>query len=161
MHKKTIAYIIFLLTTFCLPSCLLFSSTSQLQKAEEFSRQKKYAEAISAYRTHMQERLQIKDRPEWENPYFYLILIGDIELGTDKPEDALNSYLEAEEKKVDLYLVSDRIRSVCRWYEEKGEFDKAIEILLRYRDQDSLLFEAMLDRLNKAKTLKEDQKAIH
>lgn len=147
-----------LILNFC--GCLLFSpGPSKLQKAEELSRQKKYDQAISVYHEHMNERLALKDRPEWENPYFYYILIGDIELGTDKPEDALKSYVEADQKGVDDYLVADRFRSVARWYEDKGELDKAIELLLAHRDKDPLLFEAMLDRLNKTKTIQEDMKA--
>jgi tetratricopeptide (TPR) repeat protein len=137
-------------------SCFLRASPSALQRAEELSRQKKYPEAIAAYREHMEERLALKDRPEWENPYFYLILIGDIELGTDRPEDALKSYLEADSLKVDAYLVADRVRSVAKWYEEKSQWDRAIEILLQHRERDSLLFDSMLDRVNKAKTLSED-----
>lgn len=138
--------------------CWSFNRPSKLQKAEELSRQKRYADAIVAYHEHMNERLAIRNRPEWENPYFYLILIGDIELGTDKPEDALNSYLEADQKEVDKYLVSDRIRSVARWYEEKNEYDKALQVLIKHREKDPLLFDAMLDRINKAKTAREDMK---
>lgn len=151
---------LFIFLIFSLSSCYLYTSKSKLQEAEELSRQKKYLEAISAYREHMQDRLKLSDRPEWENPYFYLILIGDIELGTDRPEDALASFLEAQAKEVDSYLVSDRVRSVARWYEERGQIEKALEILLAHRANDPFMYEAMLDRLNKAITLKEDQKLL-
>lgn len=146
---------------FCLlllSGCLFSPGETELQRAEELSRQKKYPEAIASYRKHMEERLALSSRPEWENPFFYLILIGDIQLGIGQPEEALTSYLEAEESKVDIYLVADRLRSVARWYEEKGEYDKAMKLLLTHRDRDPLLFEAMLDRVSKAKTLKEDGK---
>ena len=160
MFNRVLTSLVFILLLTNLSGCLLFSaSPSKLQKAEELSRQKKYPEAIAVYHQHMEERLAVKDRPEWENPYFYYILIGDIELGTDKPEDALKSYMEADQKGVDAYLVADRFRSVARWYEDKGELDKAIALLLAHREKDPLLFEAMLDRLNKTKTIQEDMKS--
>jgi hypothetical protein len=147
-----------LLFSFSIGGCLFASRPSELQRAEELSRQKKYPEAIAAYRSHMQQRLKIHDRPEWENPYFYLILIGDIELGTNKPQEAFAAFIEAESKGVDSYLVSDRIRSVARWYEDHSELDKAIEVLMAHKAKDPFLFEAMLDRINKSKTHIEDQK---
>jgi tetratricopeptide (TPR) repeat protein len=104
-------------------------------------------------------RLKVPKRPEWENPYFYLILIGDIQLGQGLIEEAEKSYALAEESKVDEYLVSDRFRGIARWYEEQGKLSEAIEFLGRYRDRDPLLYESMLDRLAKELTLKEDSGA--
>lgn len=159
MSNRNLPHLFIFIFLLSLSGCIFSAGPSKLQKAEELSRQKKYPEAIAAYSEHMQERLAIKNRPEWENPYFYHILIGDIELGTGKVEDALKSYIEADEKGVDAYLVADRFRSVARWYEDNGQLDKAIEVLLAHRAKDPLLFEAMLDRVNKAKTLQEDSKA--
>jgi tetratricopeptide (TPR) repeat protein len=130
-----------------------------LERAEELSREGKYQEAIEAYRSHMAFRLKVPKRPEWENPYFYLILIGDIQLGQGLIEEAEKSYALAEENKVDEYLVSDRFRGIARWYEEQGKLSEAIEFLGRYRDRDPLLYESMLDRLAKELTLKEDSGA--
>ena len=127
-----------------------------LERAEELSREGKYQEAIEAYRSHMAFRLKVPKRPEWENPYFYLILIGDIQLGQGLIEEAEKSYALAEENKVDEYLVSDRFRGIARWYEEQGKLPEAITFLNRYRDRDPLLYESMLDRLAKELTLKED-----
>ena len=137
-----------------MPGCISFEffrydSHSYLKEAEEYSRQQKYNEAISAYRKHMEERLSITERPEWENPYFYLILIGDIQLGQNKPEEALKSYEEAEEREVDQYLISDRIRTLASWYEKKDRLDEAVKVLLEHRDKDSFMFDSMLDRISK------------
>jgi len=136
-----------------------FSSPSHLERSEEFSRQGKYDDAIQAYRKHMEYRLGVAKRPEWENPYFYLILIGDIQLGQNKVDEAVKSYKEAEEAKVDQYLISDRYRGVARWYEDRGELARAIQFLGEHRAKDPLLIDAMLDRLAKELVRKEDQTA--
>jgi tetratricopeptide (TPR) repeat protein len=154
----SLAALPFLLIVVLLASC--FSGRGGdygfLEKAEELSREGKYQEAIEAYRSHMAFRLTVKKRPAWENPYFYLILIGDIQLGQGLIDEAEKSYVLAEENKVDAYLVSDRFRGIARWYEEQGKLTEAIAFLNRYRDRDPLLYESMLDRLAKDLTQKED-----
>ena len=136
--------------------CSLGNSNSSLKRAEELSRQEKYDEAITAYREHMEKRLDLKQRPEWENPYFYLILIGDIQLGQNKVKEALKTYEEAEKKGVYNALVADRYRSVAEWYEKKDKLETAFKLLKRYRDRDPLLFDAMLDRLAREIVRRED-----
>lgn len=126
-----------------------------LEAAEHFSREEKFDEAIAAYRKHMRYRLSLMDRPEWENPYLYLLMIGDLQLNQGKPEEALASYQLAEKNKVDNALVSDRYRYLASWYEKKGDYDTAIEILTTYRDRDELLFDVMRDRMAKALVEKE------
>jgi tetratricopeptide (TPR) repeat protein len=133
-----------------------FSSSDRVQRAEELSRQGDYDAAIALYREHMEARLAIEDRPEWENPYFYLLLIGDVQLGRGEPEAALQTYEEAERQKVEPTLISDRYRAVGRWYEEHGQLQKALEELSKYRDRDPLLFDVMLDRIAKKLTAQED-----
>ena len=131
----------------------------KVRQAEELSRQGDYSSAIVLYREHMQERLSLQSRPEWENPYFYLLLIGDVQLGQGQPEAALATYEEAEQMKVEPTLISDRYRAVGRWYQEHGQSQRALEVLSKYRDRDSLLFDAMLDRIAKELTAKEDAEA--
>lgn len=144
----------------CLSGC--FSSvswtSSHAERAEAFSRQGEYDRAIEEYRLHIAERLALANRPEWENPYFYLVLIGDIRLGTGKPEEALEEFQRAEAQKVDPYLVADRYRSVAAWYESQHELAKSLAVLQKYRDRDPLLFDAMLDRVGKALTKEEDER---
>jgi tetratricopeptide (TPR) repeat protein len=120
-----------------------------LEKAEEFSRQAKYDEAIDAYRKHMRYRLSLEDRPPWENPYLYLLMIGDLQLNQDKPEEARASYELAEKNKVDTALISDRYRYLATWYDKRGDIDAALKILSTYRDRDDMLFDVMRDRLAK------------
>ncbi len=131
-------------------------SSDNLKLAEELSRQGKYDEAIGAYREHLEERLSLTNRPSWENPYFYLILIGDIQLGQNKPEEALGSFKEADSKGVDQYLVADRIRETASWYEKQNRLEEAIKLLNEYREKDPLMFDSMLDRLSKELVKRED-----
>ena len=95
------------------------------------------------------------DRPAWENPYFYLLSIGDLQLRMGQPNEALASFKGAEEHHVEESLVSDRYRSVAIWYEEHGQLDKALEVLTKYRERDSLLFDSMLDRVARKMTAQE------
>ncbi len=95
------------------------------------------------------------DRPAWENPYFYMLSIGDLQLRMGQPDQALTSFKTAEEHHVDASLISDRYRSIAIWYEEHGQFEKALSVLTGYRDRDSLLFDAMLDRIARRMTAQE------
>lgn len=122
----------------------------KLREAEEYLRQERYDDAISAYQAHMEERLKLRNRPDWENPYFYYLLIGDIELGRDRVDDALHAYQLAEQHHIHRSLISDRYRYVANWYEKHGEYEKALELLTQHRELDPLLFDATLDRIAKA-----------
>lgn len=135
--------------------------TDHLRKAEELSRQRKFDEAILEYQRHISYRLSLAQRPEWENPYFYLLIIGDLLLENGKPDEAIRSYLDADEKKVHSGLVSDRLRGVASWYTEHGNYSAAIDVLRTHRDKDPLLFDAMLDRISKELTAKEEAEKNH
>lgn len=145
------------ISIFAVSGCL-FSSTeyAHLEKAEQFSRQQKIDEAIGEYIKHIDVRLNFKERPEWENPFFYYLLIGDLELKRSNVAEALKSYELAESKGVDKVLISDRFRFVASWYENNGKLKEAIETLRQYRDRDPLLFDAVMDRLAKKLTALED-----
>lgn len=129
---------------------------SLLQQAEELTRQDRIDDAINLYQEHIQTRLAVKDRPEWENPYFYLLIIGDLNLRSGRVEQALLAFNHAETEGVDRGLVSDRYRSVASWHERSGQLDLAISILIKYRDRDQLLFDSMLDRIAREKVKRED-----
>ena len=135
------------------------SASSYLEAAEELSRQGKTEEAIAEYRQHIAFRLAVEDRPEWENPYFYLLLIGDLQLNAGQLDAALTTYEEAERQKVHPSLISDRFRSVATWYESQGKLVEAATILERYRTRDELLFDSMLDRISKQIVQKEEAAA--
>jgi tetratricopeptide (TPR) repeat protein len=164
--NKTITAALFLAAT-SLIACSLGSD--ELRRAEELTREGRYDEAIVAYREHMESRLEVSNRPEWENPYFYLILIGDVQLSRGEPTAALTIYEESESKlascqdpeakKFHETLLSDRYRAVASWYAEHEQLEKALEILRRYRHRDTLIFDAHLDRVARALTERE-QKAV-
>lgn len=139
-----------------LVGCLPFSgSPGPVQKAEELVALGEYHEAVRVYHAHIHERLMASERADWENPYFYLLFIGDIQLRMQEPGDALLSFIEAEREHVQSDLVSDRYRAVASWYIEHGQLEKALDILRTYRDRDSLLFDAMLDRVARLLTAQE------
>jgi tetratricopeptide (TPR) repeat protein len=131
------------------------SGPTELLEAEELSAEGKHDEAIAAYQEHIANRLEVADRPEWENPYFYLLNVGDIELSRGNVDKALVAYEEAERQKVELTLVADRYREVASWYEEHGQLEKALEILTTYREKDPLIFDSMLDRVARELTERE------
>lgn len=135
-----------------------FGDYAYLEKAEEYSRQNEPEKAIEAYRKHMRYRLSLSDRPKWENPYLYLLMIGDLQLTENKPDEALASYSLAEQNKIDIALISDRYRYLASWYESRGDLDAALKILTTYRDRDPLLFDVMRDRLAKELVKKEEAK---
>lgn len=133
--------------------------TSYLEKAEALSSEGRYDEAVEAYRSHIDYRLSLDHRPDWENPYLYLLLIGDIRLRQEKLEEALRSYEEAEAKKVDLPLVSDRYRYAASWLEKRGKLQEALDVLTKYRERDPLLMDSMRDRIAKEIVRREEDRS--
>jgi len=136
-----------------------FGTYQHLKTAEEYSRQGNYQKAISAYKAHIQSRLSVKERPEWENPYFYYLIIGDLQLSQGEVSEALTAYETAEKNDVDVHLVSDRYRYVASWHEKNGDLQEAFDVLMNYRDRDFLLMDMMLDRLAREMVRLEDLKA--
>lgn len=153
---------------FCLSACKPFVTFSSyristyryLEHAEELSRKGQDDEAIELYKKHIQYRLALSDRPEWENPHFYEIIIGDLELRQGRLDAALAAYETAEREGVDHALVSDRFRHVARWYETQGKLNEAMDVLQRYRDRDELLFDLILDRIAR-RLVAEEERAGH
>jgi len=135
--------------------CVSLKGPEALNRADELTVEGRYDDAIAAYQEHIQDRLGDGNRPEWENPYFYLLNIGDIELKRDNPEKALARYEEAEQRGVALSLVADRYRAVATWHEERHELQKALEVLNTYRLKDPLIFDSMLDRIARELTQSE------
>ena len=139
-----------------LPACSalsIYSPTSDALIAEQYKSEGKHIEAIAAYRRHLAKRLISKT--ESENPYFYLLLIGDCYLEIDKIEQARKSYDLAVTQNIDKSLVAERYRRIARWFEDQGQLQKAIAELTRYRQLDTLLFDLEIDRLHKKFVAKE------
>lgn len=145
--KKMAAMVIACLS---LSSCVVFSyysSETDLMRADKLMRDKKFPDAIQAIERHVAARLKIENRPDWENPYFHYLTIGDIYLQMGEPEKAVSAYELAEKKGVETTLVGDRYRYVASWYEKQGKLREAIAFLEKYRDRDQLMMDLMLDRL--------------
>lgn len=142
---------------FVVSGCLFHSGPQYLSTAEDYEAAGEFDKAIEAYRRHMAYRLSLTKRPDWENPYLYLLTIGDLELKRDNPTEALARYDEARSHEVEERLVSDRYRQVAHYYEERGELQNGINVLTKYREIDSLLFDGMLDRLSKQLVREEDE----
>lgn len=115
-------------------------------------RQGRVDEAILRYRNHIEWRKSIKDRPTWENPYFYLLLIGDLYAEQGDLEAAERSYLEAQAEGIEPSLVSDRYRFLGGKYEMRGDLEGATKVLKAHRHLDPLLFDAVLDRVVREQT---------
>ncbi|MCB0353025.1 MAG: tetratricopeptide repeat protein [Bdellovibrionales bacterium] len=118
-----------------------------LRQAEQAARQGKTKEAETYYLRHIQFRLDFKERPDWENPYFYHLLIGDLYLKENNIEEALSHYQKARSEGVELGLVADRFRQIASFYESEEKFDQAISFLSEHRELDPLLFDLMRDRI--------------
>lgn len=129
--------------------CNFGCSRSLLQKAEELAKSGQIDQSIALYRQHMQKRIDDKSRPDWENPYFYEIVIGDLELERGDLDLALDHYAKAHENGVEDKLVGDRIRSAAAQLEESGKIDQAFQLLEKNRALDPLLFDVVLDRIAK------------
>jgi tetratricopeptide (TPR) repeat protein len=156
--KPLLAYLIL---TLAISSCsILPESTNAANQAEELTQQGYYEEAIAQYRIHMRDRLEVSDRAEWENPHFYLLRIGDLYLRMGQPQSALEAYREAETNQVEKSLISDRYRALAHWYVENNQLQSAFDLLKTYRDRDSLLFDAMLDRVGRALTNQETRAPV-
>jgi tetratricopeptide (TPR) repeat protein len=148
------SYIIFFILLTLPSGCLFQERISQAAKAEELTRKGDLIGAISAYQKHISKRISDKKRPEWENPYFYLLMIGDLELRLGDSEKALKSYELAENKGVEPLIVADRYRYVAMIKELSGDYKTAIQILTKYRERDPLLFDLTRDRISKEMTAK-------
>lgn len=119
------------------------------RRAEQLRAEGKAEEAIQEYLLHIDERLADEGRPEEENPHFYYIFIGDIYLDAGDVSKALGAYSSAQQLGVYEEFIIDRFRQVARFYEDRGELQKAIEFLSAHRALDIDLFDADIDRLHK------------
>ncbi|MCB0336001.1 MAG: tetratricopeptide repeat protein [Bdellovibrionales bacterium] len=123
------------------------ATESMRERASSLRKNKDYENAIAAYQKHIQARLAVSDKPEWENPYIYYLDIGDIYLEQSKLKQALEYYELAEKQGVKPGYVNDRYRFVARWLEDRGQLAEAIAHLEKYREKDPMLFDLVLDRL--------------
>ena len=132
------------------PGCSSFVSS---QQENEFLRDAEVREATRDYQGALQalERY-LMDPPanseNW-NPFFYALKAGDLALELEAPEQAMDYYVLAYEQGLSSPHLSDRIRLVARWHEERGEPHCALQLVDRYKKLDPLLFHLVADRLSR------------
>jgi len=150
MNKKLntlILIILFFLSILSLNSC----STNfryYLDKAETAEENKNYSSAIQFYKEHIEFREKDRKAPK-ENPYFYLLMIGDLYLKSEDPVNAEKTFVEAIEKDVSKPLCAERIRRIAKYYSKNNSYDEAFKLLELHRELDPLLFDLDKDNLHK------------
>ena len=157
MKGRIVTLILILLLSGCQSRYLFSSGTSLLDEAEKTARDGSADDAIELYKRHLERRLAVKDRPDWENPYLYLLTIGDLQLKQGNVDAALASYEQAEKQEVRKELISDRFRGVALQFESENRLEDACAILKKYRNRDPLIFDGMLDRISKEIVVREDE----
>jgi hypothetical protein len=85
--------------------------------------------------------------------------MGDVELRRGDPEAALRLYTQADQEQLSSSLVADRYRALAAWHLDHGQFEKALDVLKAHRARDPLLFDAMLDKVAKEMTRREESSA--
>lgn len=154
LNIRHILLITFAFTLLGVISACSVRTLDSLDLAEQSFSQEKWEDAIRHYQAHMSQRERVPNRAAWENPKFYYLLVGDAQLELKQPEEALKSYLIAEEQGNEK--IGDRIRNLARWYEQRTDTDRAIRLLTQFRERDPLLFDGELDRLYREITIRED-----
>lgn len=152
----------FLLILLALEGCMLFPTNrpSHAQLAGELREEGKFDEAIAHYRAHIADRVASPSRATDENPSFYLVLIGDIELQRGDREAAKAAYATARSEQVGKELVGDRYRLLAESYAKDHRYEDGIAVLKEGRDLDPLLFDIAIDDLHK-RSLQEEDEATH
>ncbi len=119
---------------------------THLDQAEYLRKKGDISGAVAAYRQHIDERLEARDRAPNEDPIYYLVVAGDLLLDTRRPGDAYVTYEEAERKGADKALIVDRYVKVAEYYSSVNQHSQALQILKDHSYLDPLLFEGYLDQ---------------
>ena len=145
LTDKRIWLVCVLLPLFLVACSIPQPETAIAKKHEEAG---EYQKAIDIYQ-------QILKTPPKRTPdgtdisYLYYLLIGDNYLDLDKPNFAEESYIKAMELGAPSEFIVDRVRLLSRYYSEQGEYDRAIDILNRYRDIAPEDIDYSIDKLHK------------
>lgn len=158
MKRKVLFSLLIAISFFLSCSTNKSGIPSAAAEAKKFRTEKKYDRAISVYKKHIASRLADKARPDFENPYFYYLLICDTYLEMNKAIDAEKAINTASENKVDLEFIVDRYRQIIVWYEKQKLLEKAHAMATKYRKLNPDVFDVDIDRLNK-KIVETQQKA--
>lgn len=139
--------------------CMFFPANrpSRAQIAGELRSEGKFDEAITEYRAHIADRVASPNRAADENPSFYLVLIGDIELERGNRDAAKAAYAAARSDNVGKELVGDRYRLLAESYAKDHRYEEGIAVLKEGRELDPLLFDIAIDDLHKRSLQEEDE----
>lgn len=127
------------------------------QRAQDLRNEHEVDEAVKEYHLHIEQRLATANRPEWENPYFYYLLIGDTYLENDQPQEAKDAYLTAYHEKVNEHFIVDRLVQLANWYLKHRQDEAGISLLRQYRELDPLLIDNEIDQMHKKIVSEEDR----
>jgi len=135
-----------------LSGCSYFGINNNLslaRKAEAAQKEGDCDKAIEYYQLHIESRIEEDKKADKENPWFYLVKIGDCQLQQGKEEDALNTYLEAKSKKVYPDLIADRLMKIVDVRIKNKRYEQAVALLKNHREIDELKFDSRIDEIHK------------
>ena len=150
--NKTFNYSLYISLAFSLFCCFSCSSNKNISLADKAAQEFNDGDLEQArknYFRHMKKRLLDESRPNDENPFFYLVLIGDIYLKEEKLERAFYFYRVGHGKKVKTPLIAYRIRKVALAYHKNKQSEIALDILREYRELDEFAFDAEKDKIHR------------
>ncbi len=153
-----IRFFYILLILFSLCSCFSKETEQIINKVKELEENGKIHEAYKVYISHIENKLDKKENNQTKyNPFFYFILIGDMYLRNKNYDAALSSYLIARSRKIKKEIIVDRIQLIAKRYIKEKKYQKAWDLLEKYKNLDELSFSYQLSELHK-KMVKEEQK---
>jgi tetratricopeptide (TPR) repeat protein len=124
-----------------------------LEDADLYRSMREYDTAIKLYKEHVEYRLG-QERPDWENPYFYYLTIGDMYLEKGDVHQALLAYRTAHNNGVEIDYISHSYRKAAEWLANQDRFDEAKALLNKHQELDPILFHAALDRISRVQVKK-------
>jgi len=116
--------------------------------AKQYEDAGEYQKAIDVYQRLLKNPPQ-KTPNNTDITYLYYLRIGDNYLDLDKPNFAEEYYIKAKDLGASTEFIVDRIRLLSRYYSMQGDYDRAIEILNRYRDVSPEDIDYSIDKLHK------------
>ncbi len=133
----------------CASSLNIYAPSTHAKQAELAAKEGNYQKAIIEYQAHFEARQSDSGRPNDENPYFYYLLIGDLYLKMNDPEQAEAAYDIALAQQVTSTLLSDRYRHLGRWFSQHQRYEDALKVLHKHRGLDPQLFDIEIDAAHK------------
>lgn len=164
MQIPSLSSVIFFLCLHQLMGCAthqthLNGDSELLRTAELLEKKEDYQGALHALETYLmllqadanrEHRIKELNYPvQGWNPFFYALKAGDLALKLEQPESAMSYYALAHSKGMKQSFLSDRLRLLARWHEERDQPNCALKILDTYLTLDPVLFNLVADRVAK------------